>query len=155
MKVYNWIVPIRGEFAETIAATLARIGADFQMERVEAGYAVGLTDRNAYELVVNLKHFDPVMEVFEGQQYVVVNTSNPMWLAFNEDYPGEFPVMPGEKPHTYGLLRNAADCLADLMDEYEHTIESAPIFSLIPVPLDWVEAALKLVKEKEKNDGNE
>lgn len=157
MITFNYIVPVPNTLAEIVAATLARLGTSFYMDMDgQKDYcAVSVGNLRDYELVVALKNFDPAMEVFEGQQYVVVNTSNPMWLAFNEDYPGEFPVMPGEEPHTYGLLRNAADCLADLMDEYEHTIESAPIFSLIPVPLDWVEAALKLVEKKEDDDENE
>lgn len=151
MKVYNWIVPIRGEFAETIAATLARIGADFQMERIEAGYAVGLTNRNAYELVVNLKHFDPASEVFEGQQYVVVNCSLGSGPLFGD--PGELNVMPGEEPHTFGTIMSAAREVNSLMEEYDHDLETAQIFQLIPAPLDWVEESLKLVKEE--NDGNE
>lgn len=157
MITFNYIVPVPNTLAEIVAATLARLGTSFYMDMDgQKDYcAVSVGNLRDYELVVALKNFDPATEVFEGQQYVVVNTTRPLWQALDDTYPGEFPVMPGEEPHTHGLLRNAAACLAGLMDEHEHTVETAPIFSLIPVPLDWVEAALKLVKKEESDDGDE
>jgi len=72
--------------------------------------------------------------------YVVLNASRPYEYSFGR--PGEHCVMPAEDPHTYGALDDAAGQVATLMAEYGHTVETAPIYCLAPVPRALVEEAM-------------
>ncbi len=83
---------------------------------------------------------------YDGAQYVVVNVTHPIYAGIGEPY--WFPVMPGEEPHTYGTLDEAAECLADLAEEYGHTPKTALIFKLEPVPIKEVERALEQAKRR-------
>ena len=78
--------------------------------------------------------------------YVIVNVGKPLWPSTTCP-PEWFFVLPGKEPHTYGTLDEAARELAELMEEYGHTLDTAPIFRLEPVPSGEVEAALKRVRE--------
>jgi len=64
--------------------------------------------------------------------YVVLNAARPYDYSFGR--PGEYHIMPYEDPHTYGALDEAAEQVVTLMAECDHTIETAPIYCLVPVP---------------------
>jgi len=64
----------------------------------------------------------------EGDLYVVVNLANNCY--------GNHPVMPADDiAHTYHSVEDAAWQVYTLMEEYDHTIESARVYKLVPVPL--------------------
>ena len=84
-----------------------------------------------------------------GDKYVLVNES--MGIAFL-GREGEHYVMPGEDPHTYGSLEDAAEGLQTMIDEYDHTPQSSPIYRLVSVPLSDVYAALAHVQVEESSD---
>ena len=64
------------------------------------------------------------------EMFVIVNVSKP--YAYAQEW-GEFYVMPGEEPHTFGSLVEAVFEQLMLMDEYGHNPYSAPIYRLVPV----------------------
>jgi len=71
------------------------------------------------------------MSQYNGSLFVVVNTTrSSMW---GRD--GEYRVMPGEEPHTYGSVRTALGQVAILAVEHGHDLTTAQIFELVPVPL--------------------
>lgn len=83
----------------------------------------------------------PGMDAGDGELFVVVNRSRLIWPGgFNEH-----PVLPGEDPHTFNCIPDAAEALADLASEYNHTPESAPIYRLVPVPVAIVRPLLEKV----------
>jgi len=51
--------------------------------------------------------------------------------------------IPGEEASTHDTLKGAAQQVIDLMDENYHTIETARIFKLVPVPLNQVAVAIR------------
>jgi len=81
--------------------------------------------------------------------YVVVNTSANRPMALGQDW---YPVMPGEDPHVHLTLKDAAECVALLAIEYDHDLESARIFRLVPVAPEEIlpvfEAALAAAREE-------
>lgn len=84
---------------------------------------------------------------YKGNQYVIVNvTRGPGWKPY------WFYVLPGEEPHTYGTLEEAAEGLLFVMEEYGHTIETAPIFKLEPISVEEIEAVLERIQEEGKDD---
>jgi len=58
----------------------------------------------------------------------------------------------GEDASTYGELDDAAYALLDIIEEYDHTIYSAPIFKLVPVPYGEVEKAIERVRPQWDED---
>ena len=70
------------------------------------------------------------------QQYVVVNLAmNNHGIVRGVITPNAgHPVMPGEDPHTYYDLDCAAEGLAYLFADYGHTLDTATIFRLLPLP---------------------
>ena len=82
-------------------------------------------------------------------KYVIINESRGIDCLSRD---GEHYVMPGEDPHTYGGLEDAAEGLHTLMIEYDHTPQSAPIYRLVAVPPAKVYAALAHVQAEESGD---
>jgi len=92
------------------------------------------------------------MKVKLSSLYVVVNVSHPCEYACGD---GQFDVMPGENPHTFTPLRDAARCQALLVLEHGHTIDTVPVYRLAAVPDEEVrplfeEALAELEKEQEE-----
>ena len=88
------------------------------------------------------------MTEIDGAMYVIVNTSNrDNWgQAFGD--PLCFYVLPGDEPHTHGDLTRILEDFLDLQIEYNHTLETAPIFKLVPVPIEELEALYKDVRDE-------
>ena len=86
---------------------------------------------------------------YDGSLFVIVNTSRGVDVF---PAPGMHYVLPGEEPKTFGTLDEAAESLLDLTDEYGHTVETAPIFRLVPVPVDEVDAAVERARVRLDED---
>ena len=82
-------------------------------------------------------------------KYVIINESCGIDCLGRD---GEHYVMPGEDPHTYGSLEDAAEGLQTMIDEYDHTPQSAPIYRLVAIPPAKVYAALAHVQAEESSD---
>jgi hypothetical protein len=85
-------------------------------------------------------------DTYDGSLYVIVNVSKRIEFL---SAPGRHYVVPGEEPGTFGTLDEAAEALLDLMDEYDHSLETAPLFKLVPVPVDEVKAALARARDRQ------
>jgi len=86
---------------------------------------------------------------YNGDLFVIVNTSRGVDVF---PAPGMHYVLPGEEPRTFGTLDEAAEALVELADEYGHTVETAPIFRLEPVPVGEVEAAVERARVRLAED---
>jgi len=65
-----------------------------------------------------------------GEHFVVVN--------LNHDSYGLGFYIPGDVPRTCNSVKSAAEQVLAMIYEYDHNIESARVFKLVPVPLNEV-----------------
>jgi len=79
----------------------------------------------------------------DGSHFVVVNLSQQFMGA------GFYVCSEDGDVHTHHTLKDATELVAQLLDEFDHTIESARIFKLEPVPLDEVAEMLRRVVDDE------
>lgn len=115
---------------------------DRRYEMMEVEYAWA---RSALEECWRIDEREESRPVHDHEMYVIVNISRPISIL---PRPGEFYVM-GEDTHTYGSRDDAVRALVELMDEYDHTPDTAVICKLPPVPIEAVECAIERLSENE------
>lgn len=81
--------------------------------------------------------------------FVVINLAEPIPWSGRESF---YPVMPREEPHTYATLHTAAELVASLIEDFDHTPETTRIYRLVPISdeetLPLIENALQALKQE-------
>jgi hypothetical protein len=75
----------------------------------------------------------------DGSHYIVVNLS--------KQFMGDGFYVCGEETHTHHTIKDGAELITQLLEEHDHTIESARLFKLVPVPLNEVADAIRQAVE--------